>query len=132
VALQKVELRVRDFEKVLSAAKAGDFVYFDPPYVPVSDTADFTSYVPGGFGLDSQRRLAKVFAELADKGVYVMLSNSDTRTVRDLYTGFRIDAVLASRNINSNSTRRGKVGEVVVRNFVKPTDAPFPKRRHST
>lgn len=118
-ALSGVELEVQDFGKVVSAAKADDFVYFDPPYVPLSDTAHFTSYVAGGFGLKEQSRLAAVFAELAAKGVYVMLSNSDTPIVRDLYKRFRIDVVLASRNINSNSARRGKVGEVVVRSFVK-------------
>jgi DNA adenine methylase len=128
-ALRRVELKVRDFGEVLAVAKAGDFVYFDPPYVPLSDTADFTSYVPGGFEYEQQRRLATVFAKLAAKGVYVMLSNSDTRTVRELYSGFRIDVVFASRNINSNGARRGKVGEVVVRNFVEREDEPFAKRR---
>jgi DNA adenine methylase len=131
-ALSGVGLEVLDFGKVVAAAKAGDFVYFDPPYVPLSDTAYFTSYVPGGFGLEEQKRLATDFANLAAEGVYVMLSNSDTPTVRDLYEGFRIDVVLASRNINSNSARRGKVGEVVVRNFVERDDKPFAKRRRSS
>ena len=116
-ALEGVDLRVADFEAIASRAKAGDFVYFDPPYVPVSDTADFTSYVPGGFGPDQQRRLARVFASLAGRGVHAMLSNSDTPTVRELYRGFRIDAVLAARYINSRGSRRGKVGEVVVTSF---------------
>jgi DNA adenine methylase len=116
-ALQKVVLRVEDFEAVAARAKAGDFVYFDPPYVPVSDTASFTSYVPGGFGPDQQRRLAAVFAKLAGRGVSAILSNSDTPAVRELYRGFRIDRVLASRHINSRGSRRGKVGEVVVANF---------------
>jgi DNA adenine methylase len=113
-ALQGVDLRVEDFEEVAARAKRGDFVYFDPPYVPVSDSADFTSYVPGGFGADQQRRLAGVFAKLAQRGVYALLSNSDTPAVRELYRGFRIDAVLAARFINSRGSRRGKVGEVVV------------------
>jgi DNA adenine methylase len=131
-ALREVELGVRDFGKILGAAKAGDFVYLDPPYVPLSDTADFTSYIPGGFGLKDQGRLATFFAKLAAKGVYVMLSNSDTPTVRELYKGFHIDVVLASRSINSNGARRGKVGEVVVRNFIDRTDEPFAKRRSSS
>jgi DNA adenine methylase len=114
-ALRRVDLRVRDFEETARRAKAGDFVYFDPPYVPVSDTAAFTSYVPGGFGYEEQQRLARVFADLAGRGVLVMLSNSDTTPVRELYQGFRIDRVLASRSINSKTTARGKVGEVVVR-----------------
>jgi DNA adenine methylase len=118
--LQRVDLRVADFEDIASRAKPGDFVYFDPPYVPVSDSADFTSYVPGGFGNDQQRRLAAVFTSLARRGVHAMLSNSDTPTVRELYRGFRIDAVLAARFINSRGSRRGKVGEVVVTSFAKP------------
>jgi DNA adenine methylase len=120
IALQGVDLRVVDFEDVASRAKAGDFVYFDPPYVPVSDSADFTSYVPGGFGADQQRRLAGVFAKLARRGVYTMLSNSDTLTVRELYRDFRIDTVLAARFINSRGSRRGKVGEVVVTSWSGP------------
>jgi DNA adenine methylase len=116
-ALKGVDLRVADFEDIAARAKAGDFVYFDPPYVPVSDSADFTSYVPGGFGPDQQRRLAGVFAELARRGVSAMLSNSDTPTVRELYRDFRIEAVLAARYINSRGSKRGKVGEVVVTSF---------------
>jgi len=119
-ALQGVDLRVDDFEDVASRARTNDFVYFDPPYVPVSDSADFTSYVPGGFGAAQQRRLAAVFAGLARRGVYAMLSNSDTPTVRELYRGFRIDPVLAARFINSRGNKRGKVGEVVVSNFAGP------------
>jgi DNA adenine methylase len=113
-ALQGVDLRVQDFEAAAGGARAGDLVYFDPPYVPVSDTADFTSYVPGGFGADEQRRLADLFARLAGRGVHVVLSNSDTPTVRKLYAGFRIQKVMAARFINSRGSRRGKVGEVVV------------------
>jgi DNA adenine methylase len=116
-ALEKVELRVQDFAGVAARARPNDFVYFDPPYVPVSDTADFTSYVPGGFGSDQQRRLADVFAGLAGRGVHAMLSNSDTPAVRELYRGFRIHRVLASRHINSRGSLRGKVGEVVVTTF---------------
>jgi DNA adenine methylase len=113
-ALRGVELEVRDFEGVLSHARPGDLVYFDPPYVPLSDTADFTAYVAGGFGLAEQERLAKVFRNLAQRGVHSLLSNSDTSAVRKLYAGFRIDRVLAARAINSRPLRRGKVGEVVV------------------
>lgn len=116
-ALRSVKLAVRDFGEVVRHARRGDFVYFDPPYVPVSETADFTSYIPGGFGQEQQERLAAVFATLAEKGAYVMLSNSDTPRVRALYARFRIDGVLAARSINSKVTHRGKVGEVVVRNF---------------
>ena len=116
-ALRDVKLEVRDFGAVVRHARAGDFVYFDPPYVPVSSTSDFTSYVPGGFGREDQERLAEVFGRLAAKGVHVMLSNSDTPEVRALYGRFRIDRVLAARSVNSKPGKRGKVGEVVVRSF---------------
>jgi DNA adenine methylase len=116
-ALRTVAIEVRDFGDVAVHAREGDFVYFDPPYVPASSTADFTSYVPGGFGLPEQERLADVFARLTQMGVRAMLSNSDTPAVRALYRAYRVDTVLASRSINSRGDKRGKVGEVVVRNY---------------
>jgi DNA adenine methylase len=114
-ALQGVALAVNDFERAALRARNGDFVYFDPPYVPVSDTSYFTSYVPGGFGWDQQRRLASVFAKLAKRGVQAMLSNSDVPAVRNLYRGFRVERVEATRRINCQVGGRGKIGEVVVR-----------------
>lgn len=117
-ALRGVSIEVGDFSTILKQAKKGDFVYFDPPYVPVSPTSDFTAYIPGGFGEAEQKKLAKVFAKLAARGVHVMLSNSDTKLVRDLYADFTIDTVYASRSVNSNAARRGKLPEVVVRSYV--------------
>jgi len=116
-ALKRATVEQRPFETVLKRARAGDFVYFDPPYVPVSATSNFTSYDKGGFGEDSQRRLAEVFAELAQRGVKVLLSNSETPLVRELYRGFEIETVYATRRVNSRADRRGKVPEVLVRNF---------------
>ena len=97
-------------------ARRGDLVYFDPPYDPVSQTANFTSYTADQFGPDDQARLAGVFRELADRGCAVMLSNSDTALVRRLYAGFRIDKVFCARAINSNPDARGAVAEVIVTN----------------
>ncbi|MBX3258642.1 MAG: DNA adenine methylase [Labilithrix sp.] len=116
-ALRDVSIEHGDFSQVLERAKKGDFVYFDPPYVPVSPTSDFTAYVPGGFGETEQRKLADVFRKLAKRGVHVMLSNSDTPFVRELYQGFAVDEVYASRSVNSNAARRGKLTEVVVRSY---------------
>jgi DNA adenine methylase len=116
-ALRRVELEQRDFAELGVRARAGDFVYFDPPYDPMSATAAFTSYAPGGFGPDAQRRLAELFAGLARKGVHVVLSNSDTPLIRELYRPFRITPILAARSINSRGSRRGKVGEVLVTSF---------------
>lgn len=118
-ALQDVDILCTPFETVLERAAPGDFVYFDPPYVPLSKTANFTSYLADGFGPSDQERLRNVCVELSKKGVYVMLSNSDTQTIRSLYglPYFVIDEVLANRAINSNGAKRGKITELVITNY---------------
>jgi DNA adenine methylase len=118
-ALAAASIGSGDFERRLRRAREGDFVYLDPPYAPVSATSDFTSYAAGGFGWSEQERLARVCRELWARGVRVMLSNSDVPSIRELYEafGFRIRLVEAARSINSRATRRGKVREVVVRNY---------------
>jgi DNA adenine methylase len=117
IALKKARVAVCHFEDVFETAAPGDLVYFDPPYHPLSITSSFTSYDKGGFGEDSQRQLARVFANLHEKGVKVLLSNSYTPLIRDLYSSFRCDAVMAARNVNSRADRRGKISEALVRNF---------------
>jgi DNA adenine methylase len=113
-ALATAELRVQDFETACAAAATGDFVYLDPPYVPVSRTSAFTGYAKGGFGVDDQRRLSALFGQLSERGVTVVLSNSDVPEVRKLYAGFSITSVRALRAVNSDATARGAVSEVVV------------------
>lgn len=115
--LQGVDIARRNFATVLDVARPGDFVYFDPPYHPVSTTANFTAYDRHGFGPNDQRHLRDVFATLGDRGVRAMLSNSDTPFIRELYAGFAIDQVMASRAVNSKANGRGKVAEVIVRNY---------------
>ncbi len=114
LALEHVRLENADFEAVLGDARRGDFVYFDPPYVPVSDTAYFTSYIPGGFSWADQQRLAAVVSRLAARGVKVMLSNSDVPALRELYRDFRVETVTATRRINSRVDGRGSLTEIVV------------------
>jgi DNA adenine methylase len=116
-ALGRVELRNTGFESLLEAARPGDFVYFDPPYAPVSATASFTSYAQDGFGEREQTRLRDVFRVLDRRGCKLMLSNSDVPFIRDLYRAFHIDTIAAPRAINCNAERRGLVSEVVVRNY---------------
>jgi DNA adenine methylase len=116
-ALASARLAWGDFEVAMKGAGGGDFVYLDPPYVPVSETSDFTSYARGGFGWSEQERLAAACRALWRRGARIMLSNSDTKSVRELYRGFRIDVVHAARSINSHGAKRGKVREVVVRNY---------------
>ncbi len=116
-ALQKTKIESRHFQMVAEYAEAGDLVYFDPPYYPVSVTASFQGYHKGAFGEDSQRLLAEVYTKLAARGVHVLLSNSMTDFVRALYKDFTLDSVQASRAINSRADRRGKISEALVRNF---------------
>jgi len=113
-ALKNVDIRVSSAFESAARAKKGDLVYFDPPYDPVSSTASFTSYTRGRFGRDEQAQLAELFGKLAQRGVHVVLSNSDTPFICDLYKDFRIDRVFARRAINSRADRRGKVTEVIV------------------
>ncbi len=121
-ALKGVHISSESYEKVLQRAKRDDFVYFDPPYVPLSSTAYFTAYCAAGFEEKDQRRLAEVFSTLAKRGVNVMLSNSDTPLVRRLYRRFKIRKVAATRMLNSRSDRRGPVYEVIVTNFSRKAE----------
>ncbi|MCC6142481.1 MAG: DNA adenine methylase [Candidatus Hydrogenedentes bacterium] len=116
-ALKHARIEQRSFETVRAHAQAGDFVYFDPPYHPVSTTANFTAYDQGGFGEAEQRLLALVYAALAQNEVKVLLSNSYTPLIRQIYKPFTIDEVLATRLVNSRADRRGKVSEALVRSF---------------
>jgi DNA adenine methylase len=115
--LRGVVLAAEPFEAVLDHAKPGDFIYFDPPYQPLSATSSFTSYAQEAFGEAQQRKLAGVFPELSRRGCIVMLSNSETRLIRSLYDEFQMETVFARRAINCNGDSRGKIKEVLVRNY---------------
>jgi len=109
-----VEAQCQDFAVSVEPARPGDTVYFDPPYIPLSETSNFTAYTEGGFGLREHERLARCFRQLAERGVSVLLSNSDTERSRELYDGFKVEQVKARRNINSKGTKRGEVSELLV------------------
>jgi len=115
--LQKADLCCEGFESLLKMARPGDFIYLDPPYEPVSRTANFTAYAKDGFGADMQERLRDVFVALDKRGCRLMLSNSDAPLIRQLYRAFKVDEVAAPRAINCDGRGRGKVSEVVVRNY---------------
>lgn len=115
--LQRTEIRHADFSEILKKVKKGDFVYFDPPYVPLSETSSFTSYTKDGFDLDMQFKLRDVCDELDSMGVKFLLSNSDTKLVNELYENYNIKKVFASRQINANADGRGKITEVLVSNY---------------
>lgn len=115
--LQRTEIKQADFSEILKKVKKGDFVYFDPPYVPLSETSSFTSYTKDGFDIDVQFKLRDVCDELDFMGVKFLLSNSDTKLVNELYENYNIKKVFASRQINANADGRGKITEVLVRNY---------------
>ncbi len=115
--LRHADLRCASFECLLSEARPGDFIYMDPPYEPMSRTANFTAYAQDGFSQTDQARLRDVFRELDRRGAKLMLSNSDVPLIRDLYRGYAIDVVLAPRGVNCDAKNRGPVNELVVRNY---------------
>lgn len=98
----------------------GDVIYFDPPYVPVSETSSFTGYTKDGFSLEDQQRVATCARRLADLGALALVSNSDTPTVREMYAGLEVHVVQMRRSINSKADRRGPVNELVVINRPAP------------
>jgi len=112
--LEGVEIVEADFEEVCVRARPGDAVYLDPPYVPLSKTANFTAYARHPFGPSEHQRLARAFAELERRRVAAVLSNSDTPETRALYRGFRAKKVQVSRAINSRPTARGPIDELLV------------------
>ncbi len=114
--LKHAEITTLGFEEVLKHAKKGDFIYFDPPYDPLNK-ASFTKYAKGDFLEKEQKMLAEVFKELNQRGCLVMLSNSDTDFIKNLYKDFNIHLVQARRMINSNASKRGKINEVVITNY---------------
>ena len=115
----KIKISCRDFESILNDAKKGDFVYFDPPYQPVSDTANFTSYTHRDFTEDDLQRLADLAHQLNSKGCYVLLSNSNTKIVKKLFSSkkWKVKEISVNRAINSNSQKRTGHKEVLIKNY---------------
>jgi DNA adenine methylase len=126
--LEGVEIVLGDFSTATRGLTARDFVYFDPPYVPVSKTADFTAYSADRFGAEEQARLRDRMLELKAKGVRALLSNADTAETRELYRPFRTDVVLARRNINRDATKRGDIAELLVMTYDPPRATAVPAR----
>lgn len=116
---KKIDIRNDDFEKALETAKKDDFIYLDPPYDPVSDTASFTGYDVNGFSKDEQVRLKKVVDSLHKKGCKILLSNSYTDFIKELYSEscYQQIPVFATRAINSKGNKRGKVDEILIKNY---------------
>lgn len=114
----QIDIVCGDYHSVLEKAVENDFVYFDPPYVPMSKTANFSTYTKGGFNIEDQTRLAELCKTLSTKGVFVMLSNSNTPIILELYKDFNIQIIHATRQINCVASKRGSdANEVLVTNY---------------
>ena len=114
-ALQGADIRLAPFLQVEDRAVTGDFVYFDPPYVPLSSSSNFTSYTRDGFDLAAQTALRDLALRLKQRGVQVLLSNSSAALVYELYgDGFQREEVMATRSINSKGGSRGRIAELLM------------------
>jgi len=115
---RSVRIREGDFEDSVSTARKGAFVYFDPPYHPISDTSSFTGYSIDGFGGSEQERLRSICDKLSDRGCNVLVSNSNSQLIRELYSDSRYEIVevSATRAINSVGSKRGRIGELLIYN----------------
>lgn len=120
-SLKGIKIYHEDYKNVITRAKLGDFIYFDPPYYPLNRTSNFTSYTAEGFLEKEQEELRDTYFKLHKRGCYVMLSNSDTPFINKLYSGLdkkiKIKKVYAGRAVNSKASGRGKIKEVVVINY---------------
>lgn len=113
----EIEIRSGDFEKACTDVQPGDFVYFDSPYIPISETANFTDYTKNGFGYEDHCRLASLFRRLDGVGAKLMLSNNNVDLVYELYKGFVIKGIDVKRAINRDASKRmGK--EVIITNYL--------------
>lgn len=116
-ALRSATVELSDFEKTVSTAMPGDFVYFDPPYIPMTATSSFTSYSSEGFGLDAQKRLAGTMLELKERGVKAMLSNSSAELTSQIYAGLRQETISAPRMVSAKASGRGQIEELLIMNY---------------
>ncbi len=131
-ALQDVQLEAEDFRSVVNEARKGDFVYLDPPYIPISIYSDFKRYTPDQFREADQIDLARVFRDLDAKGCRVALSGSDHAQTRRLYVGYHVHTVSAPRAINCRADKRGNISELLVTNFRATTNRRAGSTRKPT
>jgi len=119
--LKNVKLVAQSYEKTLEQARLGDFVYLDPPYYPLSKTANFAKYTCKPFKEEDQTRLAKEFKRVTEVGCKVMLSNSDTALVRELYSQYYSKTFVARRYVNCNGNGRRAITELLIMNYEPPS-----------
>lgn len=114
---QEITIMQGDFQKAVESVEKGDFVYFDPPYIPLNETSSFTSYTHEGFGYEEQVRLRDVMVELTKRGAYVLLSNSSSPLAIELYQDFTVEMVEVNRMNGASATSRKVVKEILVKNY---------------
>jgi len=119
ISLKNVKIIHDSFEVCLKYAEEGDFIYFDPPYFPLSETSSFTSYTKEDFGIKYQKKLHQIFNELNKRGCKLMLSNSYSNFILDLYNDYEKIILKAKRVINCDSSKRGKIKELLIINDYK-------------
>lgn len=117
LANNSISILNTDFSQAIKNATKEDFVYFDPPYLPISETSNFTSYTKDGFTKNDQIRLRDCFKELSERGCYCMLSNSGADLIKELYKDFNIIDIKATRVLNCKANKRGKIPEVLILNY---------------
>lgn len=116
--LKQIDIKCGSYEEALINASEGDFIYLDPPYEPLNHTSSFTEYQAGGFKQDDQRKLAKLYRELTDRGCLVMMSNSTAKLIYELYKDFHVTKISVSRSINATKSKRGKIEELIITNYL--------------
>jgi len=119
--LKNVKLVAQSYEKTLEQARPGDFIYLDPPYYPLSKTANFAKYTSNPFKEEDQTRLTKEFKRLTELGCKVMLSNSDTTFIRELYSQYYSKTFVARRYVNCNGNGRKAITELLIMNYEPPS-----------
>jgi DNA adenine methylase len=116
-ALQNIEIQLGSYSEVLNIARSGDFIYFDPPYQPLSKTSSFTGYTKDNFREEDQQQLRNIYKQLDQRGCKVMLSNSFNSFIEDLYREYKRIPINAKRAINCDASRRGQIQELLVINY---------------
>ncbi len=128
--LKYVTVLKGDFANAVETARKGDFVYLDPPYFPISTTSHFTAYHANKFPFEEQVRLSRLCRNLSDKGVSVMISNSRSPQIFELYHGFHIESIISARSINCRGDRRNGIPELLITNYLPgnhPTCSIIPE-----
>ena len=112
-----ITIKCGDYREALKGIRKGAFIYFDPPYMPISSSASFTGYTAGGFGEQEQIALKEQCDALNEKGIKFLVSNSSCPFIEELYKDYIVEHVNAKRAINANPQKRGKIKEVLIRNY---------------